>query len=513
MHRFMTTNSMCTKKWKCSDRANWLLFVAFYAIFVNVPLWVANHCFGLLPIGWFCVDYAAVGLFALFVPQIVATVLLMLVIVADLTSAVSKTYYLSPSECLANIGSLSELHGTRLLSMVAIAALILLVTSISALFPLASMGKVNRSRVTVCLIAFMTIAVSIDSVTVMGETKHLPGLFWTADKGDQVKLNYLTKTWISRYPLIRLVRFEKAMNFSFDSITDATADYSPAPSATAAAIKASGLTADRSVQDMPNLVVVLVESWGFDMDPLVRNSLVRSYSQSNLLAHYEVLQGSVPFYGSTVAGEARELCGNRLGFNILKIPAQKSLNCLPDRFVSQGYHSLAVHGMDGHMFNRFIWYSRIGFQEQWFWNRFRQDGLPNCYGAFLGTCDAAIADWIGHRLEKKEVNPEFVYWVTLNSHLPVPVPSALPNGASCSLSPSLAKAALCSWYQLIFNVHDSISELAMTKLARPTVFVVVGDHAPPFANPTLRGQFSSTEVPYVLLVPRQQTGLAAISGN
>jgi phosphoglycerol transferase MdoB-like AlkP superfamily enzyme len=176
--------------------------------------------------------------------------------------------------------------------------------------------------------------------------------------------------------------------------------------------------------------------------------------------------------------------------------------CLPGRLAAMGYRTLAVHGMNGNMFSRSDWYSRIGFQEQWFHNELMRQGLPDCLGAFFGTCDAAIADWIGRRLGGHD-DPYFVHWVTLNSHLPVPVPSLLQNGASCSLTPLLSrKPALCAWYQLVLNVHESVSRLSMTTFARPTVFVIVGDHAPPFTDPGLASQFSSTDVPYVLLVPR-----------
>jgi phosphoglycerol transferase MdoB-like AlkP superfamily enzyme len=131
--------------------------------------------------------------------------------------------------------------------------------------------------------------------------------------------------------------------------------------------------------------------------------------------------------------------------------------------------------------------------------------MPDCLGAFTGTCDAAVGGWIANRLEQSEAQPSFVYWVTLNSHLPVPVPVALPNPASCSLTPVLAASpALCSWYQLVANVHRSVAQLAMSPLARPTVFVIVGDHAPPFANAELRSQFSGDKVPYIVLTPKPE---------
>jgi len=46
--------------------------------------------------------------------------------------------------------------------------------------------------------------------------------------------------------------------------------------------------------------------------------------------------------------------------------------------------------------------------------------------------------------------------------------------------------------------------VALGATARPTVFVLVGDHAPPFGDPELLAEFSSTQVPYVMLTPRQQ---------
>src|SRR5262249_1679509 len=86
-------------------------------------------------------------------------------------------------------------------------------------------------------------------------------------------------------------------------------------------------------------------------------------------------------------------------------------------------------------------------------------------------------------------------------HLPVPVPNSVQDPPSCTAH----DPAICSWSQLIFNVHRSVSELAMRSTARPTVFVVVGDHAPPFSAPDLRDQFSDQVVEYVLLQPKKNS--------
>ncbi len=88
--------------------------------------------------------------------------------------------------------------------------------------------------------------------------------------------------------------------------------------------------------------------------------------------------------------------------------------------------------------------------------------------------------------------------------MPVRIPAPLVSPASCSFTSSLSQhPSLCSWYQLIANVHQSVAQVAMSGLNRPTVFAIVGDHAPPFNDPDLRADFSFDSVPYVLLVPRQ----------
>ena len=277
----------------------------------------------------------------------------------------------------------------------------------------------------------------------------------------------------------------------------------PVPNATGPAIRAAGISMGKSAQQMPNLVVVLAESWGVAADPEVATALVRPYVQPDLQGRYQVLQGQVPFYGGTLEGEARELCGTSIGYNLLKATPRELESCLPHRMAALGYRNIALHGMDGHMFSRWSWYATIGFQEQWFHQQFTQQGLPDCLGAFIGTCDASIANWIGRRLATDRGGPDFVHWVTLNSHLPVPSPSPFASNFPCSFAPLLAEhESACAWYQLVSELHHSVAALAMSKLARPTVFVIVGDHAPPFADPALRSRFSSTDVPYVLLVPR-----------
>jgi hypothetical protein len=64
--------------------------------------------------------------------------------------------------------------------------------------------------------------------------------------------------------------------------------------------------------------------------------------------------------------------------------------------------------------------------------------------------------------------------------------------------------SVCSWYQLVLVVNKSVRQMALKPLSRATIFVIAGDHAPPFDRQEIRDEFSSTEVPYVILLPRAQ---------
>lgn len=482
---------------------SWTLFVLFYALFANIPFWAASHWLGLLPIGWICVEYACLGLLALAIPGAAASILLLLLISADILNAVSKTYYLSPTECLVNSPYLHNFSGARLWSLVSVIVLAILTAALPLLLPIKNMQRPGRLAAAMSLVALIALALAVDYASVIRETGHLLNPFHALRPSDLNRFSNFRTLWVGRYPLARLGR-DQTLFSTVRNGSRTTLEASPSvPSAAAQAMRFGGLDAKRPAAEMYNLVLILVESWGLDLDPSVRNSLLTPYFQPKVLAQYHVLQGTVPFYGSTVAGEARELCSSRIGLQIVNVPAQGLRDCLPYRMNSWGYHSVALHGMDGLVFSRSEWYRTIGFQEVFFRDSFRKQAMPECVGAFVGTCDAAVAGLIEQRLRTKTEHPDFVYWVTLNSHLPVPTPSGLESGASCSFNPALSThTALCSWYQLVSNVHDSTAQLAAAQLGRPTVFAIVGDHAPPFANPEIRDQFSSEEVPYLLLIPR-----------
>jgi hypothetical protein len=482
-----------------------VLFVLFYGVVANVPFWVASHSFGLIQKGCFDLSYALAGILALFLPRIPAAMFLLLAMLVDVVASVCVTFYLPLSECLSSFPVLQGFSRAGHSAILIVLGLTLLTIIASWSLPAQKIRGIARRRTVASLIVTMVSFVSVDVVyanivSLAGGSGHLAHPFRLSATFDRVPVDRNPqKLRLARPSEFRLIRNEiQYLQGSFQMAS------SPVSNATIRALRYVGITAARGGNEVPNVVLILLESWGQSSDAAVKDALLVPYFQPRLMARYQVFQGTVPFFGSTVAGEGRELCGSKVGFLMLFASAEQMQDCIPHRLSALGFHDIALHGMDGNGFRRLTWYQTIGFQERWFGDRFRQDGLPDCHGAFVGTCDASVAAWIAHRLEKPEASPEFVYWVTLHSHLPVPVPTGLPRPASCSIARALQQEpVLCSWYQLVANVHSAVAQLAMTQLARPTVFIIVGDHAPPFSNPAQRNQFSSLVVPYLLLIPTQ----------
>jgi phosphoglycerol transferase MdoB-like AlkP superfamily enzyme len=490
--------------YKKDAHLHWLGLVFFYAGLANLPYWAAAEKFVYSrQMGWFCTEYMLIGLLALLAPPIVPALLLLLLISLDLLCAVCETYNIPINVCLSNLGVVHTFTLSRAAAAIAILLLALAVCLIAMHLPGWKLPARDRWRAAACLLAFAGLGLFADFFTVALGTGHIPNPLRIHAVTDSVNPTLYSSPRLARIPIVRLVHLENVYNALqvYEKASPAVAFFMA--SASSEAIRSAGITAEINRQHLPNLVIVLVESWGLSTDPALNQALLDPYRNSALLDRYQVVQGAIPFHGATIAGEARELCGSAIGFHLLKASASELQGCLPGQLASLGYHTIALHGMNGGIFDRSSWYRTIGFQELWFKDRFEQQGLANCIGAFVGTCDSSIASWIGRRLEEPDSGPKFIHWMTLNSHLPVMVPTSIPQAAPCLSSLSLEpNSTLCSWYQLIAHVHQSVATLAMDGLARPTVFVIVGDHAPPFVNAGLRSRFSPAVVPYVLLIPR-----------
>ncbi len=439
----------------------------------------------LLPHGFFNLEFLLLGAIGLFVPRSAAFVFLFLDLLADLAYSVCSTYQFSLESLLASLRFLPVLPGSRIFegaSFLIGSALICFV--LCRIQPLPQ----QRPRTAVALISCIVFLIPLGILA--GQNPMRP-----QDLSLQISFR------VVRSPVVSLMVREPFFS-AIDKMSRSAVDL-PTTSASSGAI--TFLDSRPGFEESPNLVLIVVESWGMLLDPQLAQKLTAAYDDPRIARRYKISQGTVPFSGLTVPGEARELCQSSIGFGIIAPSVGLVKHCLPAILHARGYEDFAIHGYVGQMFDRSTWYPELGFDHNWFRSDLRKVGLPDCPGAFPGICDTYIANWLGSTLlSNDQGRPRFIYWMTLNSHVPEPAhPTLTDDGVCATQSPLQNSAALCSWFRIIRGVHQSVQQMALLHTSRPTIFVLVGDHAPPFANSQLRAEFSSTRVPYTMLTPTE----------
>ncbi|MBP7951943.1 MAG: sulfatase-like hydrolase/transferase [Sphingorhabdus sp.] len=249
-----------------------------------------------------------------------------------------------------------------------------------------------------------------------------------------------------------------------------------------------------------HLVLVMVESLGVPNDnPEMSRLLFARYKNSDAVkARYAISQGTSPYYNSTTAGEIRELCG-RWG-DYYELLDGKHPECLPATLAKKGYATEAVHSFVGKFFKRDVWYPNIGFEKRSFADDLKDKGARPCGGVFPGACDRDVVKIVAQKL-RQATEPTFLYWLTVNSHLPVP-PGLNLNVDKCET----VSATLAAQYPQIcrqFAIWNDI-DIAMVKEITARDFpeadiLIVGDHMPPYFDKHQRTQFDPETVPWLYL--------------
>ncbi|WP_417608963.1 sulfatase-like hydrolase/transferase [Parasphingorhabdus sp.] len=251
-----------------------------------------------------------------------------------------------------------------------------------------------------------------------------------------------------------------------------------------------------------NLVLIIVESLGVPKNnKAMSDKLFAKYKSSAVKARYDVSQGTSLYYNSTTAGEMRELCG-RWGdyYELLKTDNPAVLNCLPAQLAKKGYATQAMHSFKGPFFKRETWYPKIGFQKREFAVDLEERGAEKCGGVFAGACDRQVPKMLADNL-KKATQPTFQYWLTLNSHLPVPTELNLHSGNCEDVSIELARdyPMICRQFAIFDDIDKALIKEITAKDFPETDILLVGDHMPPFFDRHHRSQFDPERVPWLYL--------------
>ncbi|HSG33934.1 MAG TPA: sulfatase-like hydrolase/transferase, partial [Sphingomonadaceae bacterium] len=248
-----------------------------------------------------------------------------------------------------------------------------------------------------------------------------------------------------------------------------------------------------------NLMVIMVESLGVPVaNEEMSRLLFARYRDPAVTDRFELSTGETTYYNSTTAGEIRELCGRWGDYHDLL--DRTDTGCLPAQLRTQGYDSIAYHSFTGDFFERETWYPNIGFDEQVFADRLVEQGTRICGGVFPGACDRDVPKLLAERLKSAE-KPQFVYWLTVNSHLPVPPSYNLDVDHCETVSPKLAAELPMICRQ--FAIWDAVDQALVREITAadfpPTDILIVGDHMPPYFDRHHRKQFAPDRVPWLML--------------
>ncbi|MCP9629558.1 sulfatase-like hydrolase/transferase [Rhodopseudomonas palustris] len=250
-----------------------------------------------------------------------------------------------------------------------------------------------------------------------------------------------------------------------------------------------------------DVVLVMVESLGYLRDPVARARIAAPLRDPALARDYALTSGYTTYFGSTTSGEMRELCGTRMFYK--DYVAQDADHCLPDRLAQRGYGTVAVHGFVGGMFEREQWYPTIGFGRSLFGKDLIKATGRICGDSFRGACDADMAPLLAAaRPAGARDQPRFVYWLTLNSHVPVAPDQARTNFRCGSDGGSFGQADVCRMAEIWHDVFNVVAQLARDPALRQPEILVVGDHAPPLWSKRGRAQFEPGQVAWYRLQPR-----------
>ena len=466
----------------------WVRFIIAFIIVLNAPFWIAPRFLDTAPRGWINVEYIAAAILLLFVRRWVCGIVLGLGLLADTFHSSISFFFFTQHDVLHSLRYIFAVPATRLAIYI---ILLFIFTGCLAWTALRMAPVVYPTRRGITAVILLGLAVTIGLVDLLEGTNSV------IHSREPTTYNVATAPGLELVRSVAAMLFRNKPGYDFYAVQSATQQL---------ALVAHGdrpeskQIAHEGVVQAPNFVLVLVESFGAFRDPVKQEWVSAAFRNGVIDSRFRTESGFVPFKGATVSGEFRELC--RISAGVSDYPSEDTLlrSCLPNRLKVLGYETTAIHGFSGSMFDRVNMYPKLGFSHSIFHEQLsRSRGFHDCEGAFRGTCDADIARLIASLLnDTGEKKPQFIYWVTLDSHLPIARASA--NSSVCEaarLDPNI-----CDWAVTLRNTLTEIAKTAATPGSRHTEFVVVGDHAPPFLFQKERKQFDNRTVPFIHLIPR-----------
>lgn len=267
------------------------------------------------------------------------------------------------------------------------------------------------------------------------------------------------------------------------------------------ALRKSGLASAHPAPAKRNLLIVMVEGMGAYSEARHTQMLEALINTDQVRARYEVSWGAAPYLGSTTGAAARELCGEWGDYRAYRDGPAKA--CLPGRLSRAGYDTIAVHGFTQKFFDRDIWYPKIGFSRSLFAEQLiaapMKDVRTRCGLTFKGFCDADVGEVVRSLLTSTRERPRFVYWLTLNTHMPFNPSEATPRFGCETNGGPFGDKTVCYLTQMWGDIFSQIASIATDPALPPTDIMIVGDHHTPLFTRTARSLFAPGQVAWFAL--------------
>jgi len=451
-------------------------YISYYLILPNLLfLIVSRFIFTNRPV--VNLDYCLVGIIAPFIGMTLSTILFLLTVLLDVVVSFAPVYHFSLTTL---ISVFKELFKIQLGYVFTISTLVLL-----AAIAISLVSSSAEKSTTAIRTAVKTRAALLCTALVL----------FTFDVANGS--NYF------RFSDTSLININIAWSASFKmakAALDVTSTKTRPGSHTTLPDNEHATAGFKLRKNNEHLVLIIVESYGMSLDEKVNIALMSPFRDQKIIERYEIKNGTVPFNGSTVPAELRELCGERA-----HAPDDIQTECLPKRLRDEGYATVSYHGYQSNFFDRIQWYPTMGFERSYFFEDLRRTlpDQPLFRSVFTGIRDTDIAKLVHTELLTDPTRErKFIYWLTLNSHLPVS-PMPLEHSFQCNdFADTRDYSDVCGLQSIIYDTFLSIASIAADPSLPPVHFILVGDHSPPFLLNSRRKLFNSTRVPFFELIPK-----------
>ncbi len=449
------------------------------AIFLLIPtcfFTFADHYF-YLDRGMISLDILALVFIRKIISNSLISFALVLLFLIDLFTSLSDTYFFNRQAFYESIKYFFVLpHAYLVLSICVIAVIALYLT---VAFCLRRSSITLRDKVIFGVICSCIISVEFRN----NSTQFSPRGKVSAD------LNLATSGVIRNITL-----FMKHPSFSSDTMFNVTT-----PIRESMLSIGNGL-ASKSIDKRPNVILIIMESFGINSDTNKYNNVIHPL-QMLPSDKFDVCISRNKFYGNTENAETRELLGAIIVpyTSVVRSISHFVDGSIPHLFSEFGYATVGIHGFSGQNFDRYIWWKQIGFQQCLFVNDFLKEGYSPVGNLFRGIFDLDILDYMQSRQIdfQRQNKPFFMYFLTLNTHLPLSKNIMRKFGIIEVPSTNQSSGYIDS---MQIKILTKICEIVNN--SSNTIFYITGDHAPRLSGKE-KGLYNKSYVPSIVIQPRE----------